>query len=111
MRENFDPAPLVRPGTSQQVADLDVTTLHQVVLEGLLGLDEARLVQEGKITFLSRPADLIDQVRLADNKAGFIHRPTRVSQVWNVALSGQKMPQKSTNFYPKLITGLVINEL
>ena len=41
---------------------------------------------------------------------GFMN-PTKIEQVKNIALSGKKMPQKSTYFYPKLLTGLVINKI
>ena len=82
-----------------------------MTIQGLLGLDEQRLVQEGGISFFSRPEDAFEQARTQKDQAVFFMRPTRIEQVWKVAVSGQKMPQKSTNFYPKLTTGLVINEL
>ena len=44
-------------------------------------------------------------------QCAFILNPTRVAEIRDVAASGEKMPQKSTYFYPKLITGLVINSL
>lgn len=111
MKKDFDPSSLLRPGTSAEVAALDVTVLHQVVFDGLLGLDEQKLVQGGRIRFFARPADAISAVEDAGSGAVFFLRATQKEQVWRVAVSGQKMPQKSTNFYPKLTTGLVINEL
>jgi len=111
LKDDFDMTDMVRPGTSPQVAALDVTILHHVIFGGLLGLDEPNLVQEGEISFLSRPEDAFSRVRAGGDKAAFFLRPTRKEQVWDIAMSGQKMPQKSTNFYPKLTTGLVINEL
>jgi len=111
MRENFDSSSFTRAGTSSEVAELDVTVLHQVVIQGLLGLDEQRMVQEGGVSFLSRPEDAFEAAAEKKDRAAFFIRPTRIEQVWSIALSGQKMPQKSTNFYPKLTTGLVINEL
>ncbi|MDB4285480.1 DUF1015 domain-containing protein [bacterium] len=111
MKKDFDSAPYLGPGTSREVGELDVTALHQVTIQGLLGLDEQRLVQEGGISFFSRPEDAFEQARTQKDQAVFFMRPTRIEQVWKVAVSGQKMPQKSTNFYPKLTTGLVINEL
>jgi uncharacterized protein (DUF1015 family) len=93
------------------VAALDVTILHQVIFSGLLGLDEPRLLQEGGISFLSRAEEAFVKAETNGNKTVFFLRPTRKEQVWDIAISGQKMPQKSTNFHPKLTTGLVINEL
>jgi len=111
LKEDFDAQPFFRPGTTKQVAALDVTVLHQVVFDGLLGFDEQELVQGGRISFFSRPADAVGTAREGDGQAAFFLRATRKEQVWKVAVSGQKMPQKSTNFHPKLTTGLVINEL
>jgi uncharacterized protein (DUF1015 family) len=111
LKDDFDMTPYVRPGTSPQVAELDVTILHHVILGGLLGLDEPDLVQKGGISFLSRTEDAFPRVKAGAGKAAFFLRPTRKEQVWDIAMSGQKMPQKSTNFYPKLTTGLVINEI
>jgi uncharacterized protein (DUF1015 family) len=110
-REDADLSELLREGTSGQVGELDVTILHQAVIGGLLGLDEQNLVQQGKVTFFPRPEEAFEQARERSDRAAFFIRPTRIDQVWKIAVSGQKMPQKSTNFYPKLTTGLVINEL
>ena len=111
MRDDFDRTPHYRTGTSPQVQALDVTILHQVILGSLLGLDEQRYVQEGRIAFFSRPEEAVARVRRSREEVAFFLRPTRIEQVWEVALSGHKMPQKSTNFFPKLTTGLVLNEL
>lgn len=111
MREDFEPASCFRPGTTEEVAALDVTVLHQVILDGLLGLDEQKLVQDGKIKFFSKPVDALAAAGGEEKRAAFFLRATQKEQVWRVAVSGRKMPQKSTNFYPKLTTGLVINDL
>ena len=101
----------LRPGTSKLVADLDVTVLHQVIFEGLLGLDEQQLVQGGGIRFFTKTEDAAAEVEGGRGAAAFLLRPSRIDQVWRIATAGQRMPQKSTNFYPKLISGLVFNEL
>ena len=101
----------LRPGTSPLVADLDVTVLHQVIFAGLLGLDEQRLVQEGGVKFFTKTEDAAAEIEAGRGAAAFLLRPSRIDQVWSIATAGQRMPQKSTNFYPKLISGLVFNEL
>ena len=101
----------LRPGTSKLVADLDVTVLHQVIFAGLLGLDEQQLVQRGGIRFFTKTEDAAVEVEAGRGAAAFLLRPSRIDQVWQIATAGQRMPQKSTNFYPKLISGLVFNEL
>jgi len=110
-RPGYDLARHLRPGTSPLVADLDVTVLHQVIFTGLLGLDEQRLVQEGGIRFFTKPEDAAVEIEAGRGAAVFLLRPSRIDQVWRIATAGQRMPQKSTNFYPKLISGLVFNEL
>ena len=65
---------------------------------------------EGRISYSPLAEDVIGKVQAAGDLAAFFLRPTRVDQVWKIAMSGQRMPQKSTNFYPKLITGLVLND-
>jgi uncharacterized protein (DUF1015 family) len=110
-KPGYDLAGHLRPGISPLVADLDVTMLHQAVFQGLLGLDEQRLVQEGGIRFFTRTEDAAAEVESGRGAAAFLLRPSRIDQVWRIATAGQRMPQKSTNFYPKLISGLVFNEL
>jgi len=110
-KAGIDLARHLRPGTSKLVADLDVTVLHQVIFAGLLGLDEQRLVQEGGIRFFTKTEDATAEVEAGRGAAAFLLRPSRIDQVWRIATAGQRMPQKSTNFYPKLISGLVFNEL
>ena len=110
-KAGIDLARYLRPGTSTMVADLDVTVLHQVIFAGLLGLDEQRLVQEGGIRFFTKTEDAAAEVESGRGAAAFLLRPSRIDQVWRIATAGQRMPQKSTNFYPKLISGLVFNEL
>jgi uncharacterized protein (DUF1015 family) len=101
----------LRPGVSPLVADLDVTLLHQAIFGGLLGLDEQQLVQGGGIKFFTKTEDGAAEIEAGRGAAAFLLRPSRIDQVWRIATAGQRMPQKSTNFYPKLISGLVFNQL
>jgi len=110
-KPGYDVKRHLRPGISPLVAELDVTVLHQAVFQGLLGLDEQRLVQEGGIRFFTRTEDAAAEVESGRGAAAFLLRPSRIDQVWRIATAGLRMPQKSTNFYPKLISGLVFNEL
>lgn len=111
LRKGYDIRRHLRPGTPSLVEELDVTILHQVIFQGLLGLDEQGLVQEGRIRFFSKPEEAAQEVEVGRGAAAFFLRPSRIDQVWRIATAGQRMPQKSTNFYPKLISGLVLNEL
>jgi len=89
-------------------ANLDVAILHVVVLEQLLNIDETRLREEVNVRYF-READLAArQVLNEKGQMAFYLNPTRVGEVKAVADARSRMPQKSTDFYPKLPTGLVI---
>ena len=90
---------------------LDVTLLHALVLEGILGID--RVAQEAQ-TNLRYVKDTGAALALAKDptvQAVFLMNPTPVAHVKAVADAGEVMPQKSTFFYPKLASGLVINPI
>ena len=99
---------------------LEVTILHQLILEELLGIDKAKLAG-GSITggaYVEYIKDIgdavqkaIDKVNNAGYQAIFLMNPTRASEVEAVATNHETMPQKSTFFYPKIYTGYVINKL
>jgi uncharacterized protein (DUF1015 family) len=90
---------------------LDVVVLTELVLKGLLRVDEKTLGDERQIYYSH---DGREAVRLVDSGAyqvAFLINPTRVEQVQEVASAGLIMPHKSTYFYPKVIDGSVLNLL
>ncbi len=101
----------LNPDMEKSVAALDVTLLHKNILERYFGIDKEVLAAG---TNLSYTRDISEAKEAVDSKKAqiaFILNPTKVSQIKEVSGAGGKMPQKSTYFYPKLITGLVINDL
>ena len=98
------------PEKSVALRQLDVNVLHSLILEELLGIDKENMAKQINLTY-TRSLD--EAISAADNAANccFLLNPTRVSEIADVAAAGEKMPQKSTYFYPKLITGLVINKI
>ena len=89
--------------------ELDVTVLHTGILERFLGID-LQVLKGGKRVEYYKQAD--DAVKRADDcDCAFLLNPTRVKQIADVASAGGKMPQKSTYFYPKLITGPVMRKI
>ncbi|NQT32598.1 MAG: DUF1015 domain-containing protein [Candidatus Omnitrophica bacterium] len=86
--------------------ELDVSAFHAAVLEKILNADNI----EGNITYLRDPEEAEALVKDGSHMAAFLLNPTRVKQLRDVAELGEMMPQKSTYFYPKLLTGLVINK-
>lgn len=96
-------------GRSEAYSALDVSILHKYVLEDALGIDRENMAQQKNLRYTRSARDAVDAVRTGRASAAFLINPTRVSQIKDVALAGDKMPQKSTYFYPKLKTGLVMN--
>lgn len=96
-------------GRSQAYSALDVSVLHKYVLESTLGIDRENMARQVNLRYTRSAREAVNAVRTGRASAAFIINPTRVSQIKDVALAGDKMPQKSTYFYPKLKTGLVMN--
>lgn len=90
--------------------DLDVSVLHNVILEKRFGVTKEDLASQ---TCLEYTRDSAQAVKAVDGgaTAAFILNPTKVSQIKAVADEGGKMPQKSTYFHPKLISGLLMRRL
>ncbi len=90
---------------------LDVTAVTKLVLQEILGLNGATLDDEGCILYTSRVDKALDAVRTGKCAIALILNPTRLDQVQEVSDAGLIMPRKSTYFYPKVMTGLVINKI
>ena len=90
---------------------LDVAQLHTVILHDLVGLTEDRIRATGSIQYLRDAAEAIAMVTEGDANIAFLTRPVTLEQMKEVSLSGEVMPQKSTDFYPKLLSGLAMYAL
>lgn len=99
-----------REPVSTAVQRLDAAALHAAILADRLGLDPLADAGE-RILYTKEPADALSQVRSGAVQAAFLLRPTRLDQLAAVATAGDVMPQKSTYFYPKLLTGLAFYSL
>ncbi len=99
------------PEESAVSRQLDVNVLHSAILERVLGIDKENMAQQINLTYTRDRDEAIDGVNNGAFQCAFLLNPTRVSEIQGVAAAGEKMPQKSTYFYPKLITGLTMNEL
>jgi uncharacterized protein (DUF1015 family) len=92
-------------------AQLDVVQLHTILLDRILGLSQERITQLGNVRFLREAGESIEQVWSGDADIAFLIKPITLDQLREVSLSGDVMPQKSTDFYPKLLSGLAIYAL
>jgi uncharacterized protein (DUF1015 family) len=98
-------------GLSDRQRSLDVVQLHKCLLEGVLKLSEESIRNQQNLSYLREASEALNQVRgrtpdKAAANIAFLMNPCPVSQVRDVAFAGEVMPQKSTDFYPKLLSGL-----
>ena len=87
--------------------EFDVTVLREAIMGHGLGLDRDDL--EGKIEYSPSIADSIERLDNGRIQIAFLMNPTRVEQVQTAAELGHKLPHKSTYFFPKIASGLVLN--
>jgi uncharacterized protein (DUF1015 family) len=100
-----------RERTSTAVRRLDLSVLHAAILADRLGIDPQAVATGDRLNYTRSASDAIARVRRGAAAAAFLVRPTRLDQLAAVAGVGDVMPQKSTYFYPKLLTGMVFNPL
>jgi uncharacterized protein (DUF1015 family) len=91
-------------------SDLDVVKLHRIMLERILGISEEAIRNQENIRYERDAFEAISWVRQGANVA-FLMNPAKIEQVRDVAFAGEVLPQKSTDFYPKLLSGLAIYAL
>ena len=87
---------------------LDVSIAHKILLESIVGLSEQAIENQANLRYHRDPLLAVQNVDSGNGNFVFLLNPTRVIQVKACAEQGEKMPQKSTDFYPKMITGLTM---
>ena len=90
---------------------LDVAILHNLILRETLGISPEEVAAGNHITFVKNLERAFERLNKAESQAGFFMNPIKLDQVRQVAMGGERLPQKSTYFYPKLPTGLVFHDL
>jgi uncharacterized protein (DUF1015 family) len=103
--------PQMFPDLSVRQQSLDVVQLHKVLLEGVLGLSEESIREQQNLTYIRDAEEALASVRSGRANIAFLMNPCRISQVRDIAFAGEVLPQKSTDFYPKLLSGLTIYAL
>lgn len=98
-------------GKSEAYKGLDVSVLHNLILEKIFGIDKENMANQINLNYTRSYDEAIERVKAGNYNCSFLLNSTKVRQIKDVAAAGEKMPQKSTYFYPKLITGLVMNEI
>ena len=98
-------------GLPENQRQLDLSHLHTILLDRLLGLDAEKVREQTNIRYLRDAAEAVDLVDRGEADAAFLTNPVTMQQLREVAFAGSVMPQKSTDFYPKLLSGLTIYAL
>jgi uncharacterized protein (DUF1015 family) len=107
LRRDFDLA-LALPDLPAGLRQLDVIILHRLLLEQVLGIDRQAVRDEKHLRYVREWEDARGQVESGQAQASFLMNPTPIASVWDNALAGHPLPQKSTDFYPKLLSGLTM---
>jgi uncharacterized protein (DUF1015 family) len=95
-------------GIPERQRNLDLSHLHSIILDRLLGLDEEKVREQTNLRYLRDAGEAVDLVRRGEANVTFLTNPVTMEQLREVAFAGDVMPQKSTDFFPKLLSGLAI---
>jgi uncharacterized protein (DUF1015 family) len=108
---------VLRPGAEVAVRGpaplrtVDVAVLHALVFEEILGIDRAAQERQTNLRYVKDFDAALGEAARGEVQAAFLLNPTKVEQLQAVADAGEVMPQKSTYFFPKLASGLVLNPI
>jgi len=111
LRNDIDREKILKSGTPDVLARLDVTILHNLVFERLLGMSKSAQEEQRNLGYVKGTDDAFAAADREGVDMVVMMNPPRLDQVVDVAASGRTMPQKSTYFYPKLASGLLFNSL
>ncbi|MDY0341311.1 MAG: DUF1015 domain-containing protein [Coriobacteriia bacterium] len=107
LKKDLDAADLIGGDHSPAWKRLDVTVLQELILKPLLGIDPDDPSTLDRLSFAKKESDAL----ASDKDVAFLLAATRMDQLREVALAGETMPQKTTYFYPKLASGLLMRSL
>ncbi len=99
------------PKLTESGRELDVNLLQDGILEPALGIDRSRVSAGDNLDYFRDAENMIARIREGSCQVGFLLNPTRLDQVRRIADEGSRMPPKSTDFFPKLLTGLVFMKM
>lgn len=110
LRDDVDLSRAELPGNAT-LAALDVTVLHSIVFQHLLGLSPETQEKQENVTYVRDAGEAVNRVLSGEHQVGFLLNPTPMWQVEAVGEAGETMPQKSTLFFPRLQSGLVMRDV
>src|SRR3989442_6345979 len=107
LREGANLAQLL-PNVSPRQRELDVVLLHEGILEPALGITPQAVTKEANLTYEREVTAALEAVDCGRAQISFLLNPCDVEQVIKIATAGEVLPQKSTDFYPKLLSGIAM---
>jgi uncharacterized protein (DUF1015 family) len=112
-RTDGQAAAILLTDLSPRQQKLDVVQLHKIILEHVLGISEEDIRNQKHLNYIRDTGEAMERVRAAGQAANvaFLMNPVSIDQMRDVALAREVMPQKSTDFYPKLLSGLTVYTL
>ncbi|MGA2886629.1 MAG: DUF1015 domain-containing protein [Terracidiphilus sp.] len=111
LRSKPEPVAAALAQLPERQRQLDLSCLHSIVLDRLLGLDAEKVREQTNLRYLRDAGEAVEQVRRGEADVAFLTNPVSMEQLREVAFAGDVMPQKSTDFFPKLLSGLTIYAL
>ncbi len=105
-RKDVQPAKLKELSPAQR--GLDVVQLHKLILEEILGMSEEDIRAQKYLKYIRDAGEAVEDVKKGSAQVAFLMNPVRIEQMRDIAFAGEVMPQKSTDFYPKMLSGLTI---
>ncbi len=108
LRDGVEPTTIIKGPGSDRWKSLDVSILHSILLSEGLGLDAEQMAEEGNLYFTPWESTALSAIVEGEAEAAFLLKPTSMDKVWGIAEGGERMPHKSTYFYPKLSSGMII---
>lgn len=89
---------------------LDVTILHRLILEKYFDIDDTDIANQENLVYIKDASAAVERVKSGEFQCSFLINATKISEIKDISLANEKMPPKSTYFWPKLLTGIVINK-
>ncbi len=111
LRSRPDVQPAALKDLSAQQRQLDVVQLHKLILEEILGMSQEDISGQKHLHYIRDAAEAVNDVQQGKAQVVFLMNPARMQQVRDIAFAGGVMPQKSTDFYPKMMSGLTMYSL
>ncbi len=111
MRATPGPVAAALAALPERQRQLDLSCLHSIVLDRLLGLNAEMVRDQTNLRYVRNAAEAVEQIRRGEADIVFLTNPVSMEQLREVAFAGDVMPQKSTDFFPKLLSGLAVYAL